>query len=181
MPRKSLLILMRHAKSDWPDDVPRDADRPLAPRGIKDAPRMGKWLRKSGLIPDTVVSSPAQRARATAELVVGKLRIRKRRIVYDARIYAGGVRGLRDVVDAHGADSEILLLVGHNPGLEELLLHLAADPVARDARGKLMTTGAVAVLEFPDKISAARRGARLITLMRPKELGAGKDRDQSAD
>jgi phosphohistidine phosphatase len=170
MPRKSLLILMRHAKSDWPDDVPRDADRPLAPRGTKDAPRMGRWLRKNGLIPDKVVSSPAQRACATAELVVEKLRIRKRRIVLDARIYEAGVRGLLEAVSEHGADSDTLMLIGHNPGLEELLLHLASESVPRDERGKLMTTGAVAILEFDGRIDAARRRGRLLNLVRPRDL-----------
>ncbi|MBI1732568.1 MAG: histidine phosphatase family protein [Gammaproteobacteria bacterium] len=172
MSRKSLLILMRHAKSDWPDEVRRDADRPLARRGERDAPRMGRWLRKNGLIPDKLISSPALRARATAEIVAEKLRIRKKRIVLDERIYEAGLRRLLEVVAGHGADSSTLLLIGHNPGLEELLLHLASDPVARNDRGKLMTTAAAAVLEFRGRIGAERRSARLLHLVRPKDLKA---------
>lgn len=166
----SLLLLMRHAKSEWPENLRRDFDRPLAARGEKDAPRMGKWLRKNGLVPDKVVSSPAQRARATAELVVEKLRIPRRRIIFDDRIYEAGLRQLLDVIAAHAADSDALLLVGHNPGLEELLAHLAADPPPVDAGGKLMTTAAVAVLEFGGDIGVKPRCGRLQHLICPRDL-----------
>lgn len=173
---KCTLILMRHAKSDWPEDGRRDFDRPLAGRGVKDAPRMGKWLRHNGLVPDKVVSSPAARAHDTAKLVAGKLHIPAKRIVLDERIYEGNLRQLQEVVAAHGADSATLLLVGHNPGLEDLLLHLAAAAPQRDARGKLMTAGAVAVLEFGGAIGAKARSATLRQLVRPRELKAAADR-----
>lgn len=167
---KCTLILMRHAKSDWPEDGRRDFDRPLARRGEKDAPRMGKWLRKHGLVPDKVVSSPAVRARDTAECVAGKLHIPARRIVHDERIYEGSLRQLQEVVVAHGADSATLLVVGHNPGLEELLSYIALEPPPRDGRGKLLTTAAVAVLEFDDAIRAGKRSGRLRELVRPRDL-----------
>lgn len=169
---KNTLILMRHAKSGWPDDGRRDFDRPLAPRGGKDAPRMGKWLRKHGLVPDMIVSSPALRARATAELVAGRLHIPARRIMFDERIYEASLRQLRDVITTHGADSNTLLLVGHNPGLEELLVHLAATPPPRDERGKLMTTASIAVLDFKGALRAAGGAATLRLLVRPRELKA---------
>src|SRR6266508_2923118 len=66
------LLVLRHAKSDWPDGVP-DAERPLAGRGRREAPLVGRWLRESGHIPDLVVCSPALRARQTWELVAGEL------------------------------------------------------------------------------------------------------------
>jgi len=168
--KKSLLLVMRHAKSGWPENLRRDFDRPLAERGERDAPRMGKWLHKHGLLPDLVVSSPAQRARATAELVVDRLHIRRKRIVFDDRIYEAGLRQLLDVVAAHAAGSDTLLLVGHNPGLEELITHLAAEPPPRDGRGKLMTTAAVAVLEFKGAIGTRPGSGRLQQLVRPREL-----------
>jgi phosphohistidine phosphatase len=102
--------------------------------------------------------------------VAGKLRIRKRRIVIDDRIYGTGVRRLLEVVSDHGKDSETLLLVGHNPGLEELLLYLVPAPVPRDETGKLMTAGAVAVLEFEESIAGKRHGAKLVKLVRPRDL-----------
>jgi phosphohistidine phosphatase len=168
---------MRHAKSGWPENLRRDFDRPLAPRGEKDAPRMGKWLHQNGLVPDLVVSSPAQRARATAELVVGKLHIRRKRITFDDRIYEAGLRQLLDVVATHGADSDAMLLVGHNPGLEELIAHLASEPPPRDERGKLMTTAAVAVLEFNGDIEISPRSARVRQLARPREIKRAHPQD----
>src|SRR5437667_8389537 len=63
------LLLLRHAKSDWGDTSLRDFDRPLAPRGQRDAPRIGGALRKRGAVPDLIVSSPAARARGTIEAV----------------------------------------------------------------------------------------------------------------
>lgn len=167
---KATLILMRHAKSGWPDDGRPDFDRPLAPRGEKDAPRMGKWLRRHGLVPDLVVSSPALRARETARRVADKLRIPAMRIVFDERLYEATLRRLRDVITTHGADSSMLLLVGHNPGFEELLVHLAATPPPRDERGRLMTTAAVAVLDFKGAIDNGRGTATLRELVRPREL-----------
>ena len=175
--KNSILILMRHGKSDWPENLRRDFDRSLAPRGEKDAPRMGKWLRKNGLVPDKVISSPALRARATAELVVEKLRIPRKRIIFDARIYEAELSQLLDVIAAHGADTDALLLVGHNPGLEELLMHLALEPPSRDERGKLLTTATVAVLEFKGSIGVRPRCARLRQLIRPRDLKSARPED----
>ena len=177
--KKSLLILMRHAKSDWPENLRRDFDRPLAARGEKDAPRMGKWLRKNGLIPDLVVSSPAQRARATAELVVEKLRIRRKRVIFDDRIYEAGLRQLLTVLAAHAPGSDTLLLVGHNPGLEELITHLASEAPPLDGRGKFMTTAAVAVLEFNGAIGARPGSGRVQQLVRPRELKRAEPEPES--
>ena len=81
------LILLRHAKSAWPD-VP-DHDRPLAPRGHRDAPAAGRWLRKSGDIPDRVVCSTARRARETWELAGEKLRAEPE-VVFEPRVYGTG-------------------------------------------------------------------------------------------
>ncbi|HVG21430.1 MAG TPA: histidine phosphatase family protein, partial [Blastocatellia bacterium] len=64
------LLLLRHAKSDWDDPKLRDFDRPLAARGKRDAPRIGKALKERGPSPDLIVSSPAARARETIEAVI---------------------------------------------------------------------------------------------------------------
>ncbi|MEU8927341.1 histidine phosphatase family protein [Kitasatospora sp. NPDC048545] len=98
-PRRTLIVL-RHAKSAWPPDVP-DRERPLGPRGRRDAPEAGRWLRRRGLVPDTVVCSPARRARETWELAGPELREQGRR-------------------------ATTVLLVGHKPALEELILALTA-------------------------------------------------------
>ena len=107
------LILLRHAKSDWPD-VP-DRDRPLAKRGRRDAPKIGRWLREHGYLPDTVICStraapgrPGTGWRGTGRLPVGDLR-------------AASLRGQRDdaALPGHGAAamSRTALLIGHNPGI----------------------------------------------------------------
>ena len=78
---------MRHAKSDWGTPGERDLDRPLAKRGQRDAPRMGKWLRAQGLVPDLVLASPARRAQETASKVCKALDIGTQAIQWEPRIY----------------------------------------------------------------------------------------------
>ncbi|MGA5821950.1 SixA phosphatase family protein [Kitasatospora sp. NPDC094028] len=117
------LVVLRHAKSAWPD-VP-DAERPLAPRGRRDAPAAGAWLSEAALLPDLVVCSPARRAAETFELACGQWR-RRPPVAFDPRVYgadaAGLVEVLRDVEEAVGT----LLLIGHQPALQDLVLDLSA-------------------------------------------------------
>jgi phosphohistidine phosphatase len=131
---------------------------------------MGKWLKQEKLIPDLMVTSPALRARQTACMAAERLGIAGESIEQDRRIYENSLSILLDVVTAHCGGVDTLMVVGHNPGLEELLCHLAAAPPPRDVQGKLLTAGAVAVLDFDDGISAAAGCGNLLTLMRPKDL-----------
>lgn len=114
------VLLLRHAKSSWDSGAADDFDRPLAPRGERDAPRMGKALKTAGLQPDLVVASPAKRARQTAELFVKESGFRVE-TVHDERIYAASVTDLLAVLSGLPDSVETVLLVGHNPGFEELL------------------------------------------------------------
>jgi phosphohistidine phosphatase len=115
------LVLLRHAKSAWPD-VPDD-QRPLAPRGRRDAPEAGRWLRSSGHTPDQVLCSPAQRARQTWRLAATGLDPAPP-VDHDPRIYHADVelllRVLREVPEHIGT----LLVVGHEPTMRDLTLHL---------------------------------------------------------
>ena len=111
------LLVMRHAKSDWDSGPGSDFDRPLAKRGERDAPRMGRWLREQALIPDRVVSSPAVRARQTCLLVCEALAIKKGQIHWEPEIYAAEVTTLLNVLARCPEKTQRLLLVGHNPGL----------------------------------------------------------------
>ncbi|MFF9063932.1 SixA phosphatase family protein [Streptomyces sp. NPDC014891] len=115
---------MRHAKSAWPEGV-ADRDRPLGPRGLRDAPAAGRFLAESAGRPDLVLCSPARRARGTWELAAAALDgpVPTR---LDPRVYGADAAELLDVL--HGVPDEVgtLLLVGHNPGLEELVPLLAA-------------------------------------------------------
>lgn len=129
---KTLLVL-RHAKSDRGDPAIHDHDRPLAPRGEADAPQMGIALRALGVIPDYLLTSTARRARETARLAAAAMGY-DGQIIEEPGIYGAPVDTLLDSLRACDGASTVLL-VGHNPGLEELICLLAggvdADPILR--------------------------------------------------
>ncbi|GAB4350927.1 MAG: histidine phosphatase family protein [Gammaproteobacteria bacterium] len=162
---------MRHGKSSWDAPVKRDFDRPLAKRGRRDAPRVGDWMADNGHVPDEVICSPALRARQTAEAVMERLDLPREKIRFDERIYAATLPALLAVLADCPRQRDAVLLVGHNPGLDELCQFLCGEPLPRTPDGKLMTTAALAVIELPpswDDLSAG--DGRLIVLMRPKSL-----------
>ena len=169
MPRD--LLILRHAKSDWGTSASSDFDRPLAKRGKKDAPRVGAWLYREGMVPDAVISSPAERARETTIKVCKSMDLKEKKVVWDDRIYAAGLSELLQVLTRCPADASTVMLVGHNPGLEDLLEFLAGDDLEVPLDGKLLPTAALARLEMPDDWSALRAGcAHLISINRPRNL-----------
>jgi phosphohistidine phosphatase len=142
------LVLLRHAKSDWPDVD--DHDRPLAKRGRRDAPAVGRWLARSGYAPDAVICSTALRARQTWELAAdGLLRaapVAAPEVRYEPRVYEATVLGLLMLVREFPAEWRTALVVGHNPGMAELTVGLA-DPSSDPPSA--FPTAAVAVLAVP--------------------------------
>jgi phosphohistidine phosphatase len=169
MPRE--LLILRHAKSDWDSRAVSDFERPLARRGKHDAPKVGAWLYREGLVPDYVVSSPAERARQTAVRVCKGLDLDKKRILWDPDIYEADLATLLRVLGRCPAPVSTALLVGHNPGLESLVLHLAGDELEPHEDGKLLPTAALARLEMPDDWTRLEPGcALLISITRPKSL-----------
>jgi len=170
MPRE--LLILRHAKSDWNAGARSDFERPLAKRGKKDAPRVGEWLFREGLVPDLVISSPAERARQTAEKVCKSMDYKKTKIQWNKELYEAEGRDLLPVLARCSPDARTVLLVGHNPGLEDLVLFLVGDEVERPADGKLLSTAAIARLEMPDDWCALGPGcAHLVAITRPRNLG----------
>lgn len=153
------LVLLRHAKSAWPD-VPDD-ERPLGRRGRRDAPAVGGRLRSAGHVPDQVLCSTARRARQTWELAETELRSAAR-VSFEDRVYQASSAGLLDLIRQAPTGTRTLLLVGHDPAIPELALALAGSAAGRGeggpARPELpgaldrmrvkFPTGAVAVLEF---------------------------------
>ncbi|MEU1404453.1 histidine phosphatase family protein [Streptomyces sp. NPDC005728] len=119
------LVVLRHAKSAWPEGV-EDHRRPLAPRGMRDAPAAGRALAAADCLPDLALCSTAVRARRTWELASAEWGTPPP-VRYDRRLYAADVPDLLQVVRETPREVETLLLVGHNPGLEELVLELAGD------------------------------------------------------
>jgi len=164
------LVLLRHAKSDWPD-VP-DHDRPLAKRGRRDAPVVGRWLGESGYAPDAVVCSTARRARETWELASAGLRSAapgaSPSVCYESRVYEATTLALLMLVREFPSEWRTALLVGHNPGLAELALGLAAPPSGPPAA---FPTAAVAVLAVPGPWAGAAAGeASLLAFAIPADM-----------
>jgi phosphohistidine phosphatase len=142
------LVVLRHAKSAWPEGV-ADHERPLARRGRRDAPAAGRALAEADCLPDLALCSTAVRARQTWELASAQWGtpppVRR-----DPRLYAAEVSDLLTAVHAVSPEVETLLLVGHNPGLEELVLELAEDGLddALDQVRAKFPTAAIAVLAW---------------------------------
>jgi phosphohistidine phosphatase len=167
------LLLLRHGKSDWDAGVAEDFQRPLARRGKKDARRMGQWMHRERLTPDHVVSSPAVRAQETSILVCKEAGIRKKDIHFDRRVYEADVHTLLAVLADCPANRKDILLVGHNPGLEELLAWLCGEETVVPEDGKPMPTATLACLKLPEDWLRLEYGcARLISLTRPRSLPA---------
>ncbi len=161
-----LLLLLRHAKSDWHSGALNDHGRPLNERGRRDAPRVGAWIAGSGYLPDRVVCSDASRTSETLELVMGAPGWEEHHpeILHSHQLYMASTRTVLDVVEANWPDDDRLMVVGHNPTMDQLLLHYC--PEARsNPSGKLMTTATVAVIETMNA-----ENSRLLHLIRPADL-----------
>lgn len=174
-------MLLRHAKSDWPD-VP-DRERPLAKRGRRDAPVIGRWLRDHGYLPDAVVCSVACRTRQTWDLVAPELVPpelvppepgRSPSVTFEPRAYAASAMTLLYLVRELPGAYRSALLIGHNPAISELATSLAEPPAGDGApagRGIKFPTAAVAVLEFPGHWADLAPGqAHLLDFATPAHL-----------
>lgn len=158
------LMLMRHGKSDWDVGASNDHGRPLAPRGIASAERMGMVIREMGLVPDLVVSSTATRARSTAELarITGGW---DSRLVLDDGLYGASVSNTLAVAVDHASTCERLMLVGHEPTWSMTVRHLTGARVA-------MRTATVAdidlsIAEWSDLTTAS---GTLVALLQPRHF-----------
>lgn len=178
------LMLLRHAKAAWPKDV-ADLDRPLAERGRKAAPLMGDYLARENLLPDLVIVSPATRTRQTWDLVGAEFARafpgEQIPVVYEPRIYEAPVESLLDVIqDDHQART--LLMIGHNPGFEELA-HMLVSHGDRYAFARLSQkypTSGLAVIDFNigSWAEVTPRSGRLDRFVTPRSLeGLQEDND----
>jgi phosphohistidine phosphatase len=163
---KTLLVL-RHAKASSEDSSLADFDRPLNERGRRAADLMGRFLRKKKLCPDLVLSSTAARARETIGLVLESARLVVE-VRYEQRLYLASAERLAEIILQIEEDRNQVMLVGHNPGMEELLPRLIGTAAG-------MPTAALAkiVLDVEKWTDSSRAGSgRLEWLMTPKELQA---------
>ena len=164
------LHLLRHAKSSWDDDALRDRDRPLAPRGRRATRRIASWARKHDVRPQLVVSSSAVRARETLQGVLPGLG--EPEVWIEVALYAASAETLLERVHALPNEAEEAMLVGHNPGLGDLLLLLAAPGKLRERAEAKVPTGALATLEADiDRWADLEHGgARLVSFVVPQQL-----------
>jgi phosphohistidine phosphatase len=160
------LILLRHAKSDWPENVP-DHDRPLAKRGRRDAPHVGRWLRQHGHVPDAVICSTAVRTRETWELASAKLHEQSPAVTFEPRAYAASAMSLLYLARELQESTSTALLIAHNPGISELARSLAGT--SRDQLS--FPTAGVAVLEVRQRWADLGPGdARLVAFVTPADM-----------
>jgi phosphohistidine phosphatase len=168
------LGIWRHAKSDWNDRSARDFDRPLNKRGRKGAAIMGKHIAAQPIYWDRIVASPAVRVAQTIELGAQSAKISPQ-VRWDRRIYLASSATLLDLLREQDGDPATILLVGHNPGLEDLIFDLVPDDGTnplRDIVEVKYPTAAFAQLELDIENWAdlAEGGARLVHLVRPRDL-----------
>ena len=173
MPR---LIVLRHAKAASPANV-LDIDRPLAPRGRDASTLMGRYLSDEGLVPDLALVSPSHRTRETWHLVqpsLGDVMVR-----FEPSIYAAPSPLLLTILQEITTPSQSVLLVGHNPGCEELVQALAGsgDADALERLRRKFPTAALAVIDFNGESWAELEPdtGRLERFVTPAELDGGPD------
>lgn len=159
------LYLLRHAKSSWGEPGLRDFDRPLNARGREAASLVGSYVGRKNLRPDLLLVSPATRARETAVLVAASAGLTPGLLLYDERIYEADAARLLAVVSSVEDSARAAMLVGHNPGLEDVLALLSGE-------ARPMPTAALACLALDvGKWDEARPGAgRLEWLVTPQDL-----------
>jgi phosphohistidine phosphatase len=164
------LHLLRHAKSSWDDSTLRDRDRPLAPRGRKATTRLARWARKHDVSPQLVVSSSAVRARETLQGVLPGLG--EPEVWTEVALYAASAETLLERVRALPDEAEEAMLVGHNPGLADLLLLLAKPGDLREHAEAKVPTGALATLDadIASWSELEPGGAELVSFVVPREL-----------
>ena len=158
------LYILRHAKSDWNDAALPDFERPLNERGRKAAPLMGATMKKRNYNPPTIISSPAVRAKQTAELVKSTAQF-EAEINFDQRIYEAHPQTLLEIVSEIDDAYDSALLVGHNPGFENLV-RILTDEI------QPLPTAALAVvdLEIEHWNQVFSTAGKLREIIRPKEL-----------
>jgi phosphohistidine phosphatase len=165
-----ILTLLRHAKSGWDDPVVRDFDRPLNPRGRRAALTVAREMRRLGLAFDRVLASPARRVVETIDAVESEFG--PLAADYDERLYLASPQTLLDVVHEAPATAARLLLVGHNPGLENLALELAgAGPLRSEIEIKYPTATLAEIALPVESWAKVRAGAgELRRFIRPRDL-----------
>ena len=174
MPEKTAntLYLLRHAKAQKAVPGEDDPARPLIRRGRDDAEQMAAWMKKHHIQPATVLCSPSARTRETLEIIQPALGDAK--IVFEATLYGASVAALRALIARLGRNHESALIVGHNPGIQELAVSLAGHgpPRLRTRMREKFPTCALAVFTAPvSDWSGFAAASQIEDFIRPADLG----------
>lgn len=158
------LYLVRHAKSSWKDVDLDDFERPLNKRGKRDAPFMGNKLKKMGIKPDKIISSPAVRAKATAEFFAKAFGIKS--IAYEPTIYDADTKDLLSILNALDDDLDTVMIFGHNPEFTWL-----ANKLGNISIENIPTAGIVCLSFGTDRWKGVAYGkGRQLFFMYPKQF-----------
>ena len=168
------LLLLRHAKSSWDDSVLDDFDRPLNARGLKAAPLVGRWMSDNGLAPDLIICSGARRTRETLGLILPFQRGDQDIHIEDGIYGADGAHDLLGRVHSLGKGPAQVMIIGHNPALQELVLTLCGSGDADDLKQIALKypTASLAEIQFSvtDWSKVSEGGGALVTFVMPKRI-----------
>jgi phosphohistidine phosphatase len=163
---------MRHAKSDWSGSGVSDFNRPINKRGHKNAKRIGQWMVENNRIPQQIISSSALRAKQTTELVEKQLiAVEPVKVFFDKDLYLASAETLIESIQLYKKEFNSLMLVAHNPGMEQLLNMLLMISADTAVENKTMTTANLAIFEYDDSdFEPEKDKGKLLAFIKPKEL-----------
>lgn len=171
------LTILRHAKSGWDVQVERDFDRPINQRGARGAEIVGQWLKRQKLPVDRIIASPAVRVTETLDIFQPAADLDTLEPHWDRRIYLASAATLIDVIRDTGRDADHLLISGHNPGLEDLILDLVpetdGDALRAEVEAKFPTASLATIeLDIAHWKDVESGMGRLVAFTRPRDLDA---------
>ena len=163
------LYIMRHAKSDWSGPQISDFERPINKRGTKNAMRIGQWMNENNHIPQKIISSPALRAKETIELVTEQIsKFNLEDLTYEDELYLAGFTQLIEFINTYKDKVQSLMLVGHNPGIENLVNYLCDRSGDKET---IVTTANLFIFKFSsDSFNTAVDTIELVEAIKPREL-----------
>ncbi len=174
MSSKKTIYLARHAKSSWDSDADNDFDRPLSDKGFHHAKRMGAELNRLSWKPEIIISSPALRASQTCQTYCKQLGFPIAQVEWNKDFYSAYTVTLLHSLTSVNENTRSVMLVGHNPSMEDLLVHLCGETATskhKQSNGKLFTTGNVMKLSFNGEWKdLVMSDNSLDGILRPKEL-----------
>jgi|TARA_B110000881_G_C18212304_1_gene334924 phosphohistidine phosphatase len=160
---------MRHAKSDWSGPQISDFERPINRRGTRNAIRIGQWMNENNYIPQKIISSPALRTKETIELVTEQIsKFNLEDLTYEDELYLAGFTQLIEFINTYKDKVQSLMLVGHNPGIENLVNYLCDRSGNKEI---IVTTANLFIFKFSsDSFNTAVDTIKLVEAIKPREL-----------